>query len=37
MDLTETVIGTQDIYKGKVVHLRVDTVRQPDGREAKRE
>ena len=37
MDLTEVVIGTQEIYKGKVVHLRVDTVKQPDGREAKRE
>lgn len=37
MELTETVIGTQEIYKGKVVHLRVDTIRQPDGYESKRE
>ena len=37
MDLTETVIGTQEIYKGKIVHLRIDTIRQADGREAKRE
>jgi len=36
-DLTETVIGTEPIYKGRVVDLRVDTVRLPDGREAKRE
>ncbi len=37
MELTETVIGTEEIYNGKVVHLRVDTIRQPDGYEAKRE
>jgi 8-oxo-dGTP pyrophosphatase MutT (NUDIX family) len=36
-DLKETVIGTEDIYKGKIVHLRVDTVRLPNGKEAKRE
>ncbi len=33
----ETVIGSEEIYTGKVVHLRVDTVRLPNGREAKRE
>lgn len=37
MELTETVIGTQEIYSGRVVHLRVDTIRQPDGYESKRE
>ena len=37
MELTETVIGTEAIYSGKVVHLRVDTIRQPDGHEGKRE
>ena len=37
MELTETVIGTEEIYNGKVVHLRVDTIRQPDGYESKRE
>lgn len=36
-DLTETVIGSEPIYKGRVVDLRVDTVRLADGREAKRE
>ncbi len=37
MELTETVIGTEQIYDGKVVHLRVDTIRQPDGHVGKRE
>ncbi len=37
MELTETVIGSETIYSGKVVHLRVDKVRLPDGHESKRE
>ncbi len=37
MELTETVIGSEPIYSGKVLDLRVDTIRQPDGRVAKRE
>jgi len=37
MELTETVIGTQEIYSGRVVHLRIDTIRQPNGFEGKRE
>ncbi len=37
MDLTETVIGTERIYEGRVVSLRVDTVRLPSGRESRRE
>ena len=37
MELTETVIGTEEIYNGRVVHLRIDTIRQPDGFESKRE
>lgn len=37
MELNETVIGTEEIYKGKIVHLRVDKVRLPDGSESKRE
>lgn len=37
MELTETVIGSEPIYSGKVLDLRIDTIRQPDGREAKRE
>ncbi len=37
MELIETVIGSEAIYSGKIVHLRVDTVQMPDGKEAKRE
>lgn len=37
MELNETVIGTEDIFQGKIVHLRVDKVRLPDGSESKRE
>jgi ADP-ribose pyrophosphatase len=33
----ETIIGSERPYDGKVVSLRVDTVRFDDGREAKRE
>ena len=37
MDLTERVIDTREIYAGKIVHLRVDTVQLPNGYESKRE
>lgn len=37
MELTETVIGSESLYAGRIVHLRLDTVRLPDGRESKRE
>jgi ADP-ribose pyrophosphatase len=37
MELKETILGSETIYSGKIVHLRVDTVRLPDGRESKRE
>ncbi len=36
-DLTEAVTGTERIYDGRVVSLRVDTVRLPDGKEGRRE
>jgi 8-oxo-dGTP pyrophosphatase MutT (NUDIX family) len=36
-ELKETVIGTEEIYRGKIVHLQVHTVHLPDGKEAKRE
>ncbi|HEY3333111.1 MAG TPA: NUDIX hydrolase [Capsulimonadaceae bacterium] len=36
-DLTETVIASQHIYKGRVIDVRVDTVRLPDGNEASRD
>nr|CAA9260003.1 ADP-ribose pyrophosphatase [uncultured Armatimonadetes bacterium] len=37
MDLTETVTGTRRVYDGRVVNLRVDSVRLPNGKESKRE
>jgi len=37
VELTERVIGSRDIYQGKIVHLRVDTVELPNGHETKRE
>lgn len=37
MELKETVIGSETIFQGKIVHLHVDTVRLPDGSESKRE
>ena len=37
MDLTETVIESEDIYDGRVVKLRVHTVRLPNGKTSKRE
>ncbi|MPM04525.1 ADP-ribose pyrophosphatase [bioreactor metagenome] len=36
-DLTEEKVASEEIYKGKVVHLFRDTVRLPNGREATRE
>lgn len=35
--MIETKISSEHIYSGKVVELRVDTVKLPDGREAARE
>ncbi len=37
MDLTEKTINRQEIYAGKIVTLRVDTVILPDGHEGQRE
>jgi ADP-ribose pyrophosphatase len=37
MDQTETVMGSERIYDGRVVSLRVDTVRLPNGKESRRE
>jgi len=36
-ELEETVIGSQEIYKGRIIDLHVNTVRLPNGNEAKRE
>lgn len=37
MDLTETRIASERIYEGRILNLRRDRVRLPDGREASRE
>ncbi len=37
MELNETVVKSEMIYSGRIVHLRVDTVRLPNGRESQRE
>ena len=37
MELNETVIGSKTLYEGKIVHLRVDNVRLPNGQESTRE
>lgn len=37
MKLTEKTIETKDIYKGKIINLRVDSVELPDGKIASRE
>ena len=36
-DLYEKTIRSKDIYNGKIVKIRVDTVRLPDGKESRRE
>ncbi len=37
MDFTEKTIATTEIYNGRIVHLKEDTVTLPDGKIAKRE
>jgi ADP-ribose pyrophosphatase len=37
MDQTETVTGSERIYEGRIVKLRVDTVTLPNGKQSKRE
>ena len=37
MELIEHVVGTRQIYDGKIIHLRVDTVQLPNGHESLRE
>jgi len=36
-DLTEKVLESNTIYRGRIINLRVDTVKLPDGRTGKRE
>src|SRR3972149_4584480 len=35
--MREKLVNSQRIYGGRVINLRVDTVRMPDGREVRRE
>ena len=37
MDLSEKTIGTKEIFAGRIIKVRVDTVRLPDGGESTRE
>ena len=37
LDLIETVVSSEEIFRGKVVHLFRDTVRLPNGKNATRE
>jgi ADP-ribose pyrophosphatase len=37
MDQNETVIQSETLYSGRILHLRLDTVRLPDGNQSRRE
>ncbi len=37
MDLTEKTLSSKTIFEGRILHVRLDTVSLPDGREASRE
>jgi ADP-ribose pyrophosphatase len=37
MDLTETTIASRDIFEGRIIKVRVDTVKLPDGGSSTRE
>lgn len=37
MNFTETTIDTKEIYSGRIIHIKEDTVRLPDGKTAGRE
>jgi ADP-ribose pyrophosphatase len=37
MDQTETVTGSERIYEGRIVNLRIDTVTLPNGKQSRRE
>lgn len=37
MDLREETIESKEVFSGRLIKLRVDTVRLPDGKEARRE
>lgn len=37
LDLTETTVNSQNVYDGKLLHVRVDQARMPDGKVSVRE
>lgn len=37
MELTEKTIDSREIFKGRIIHVRLDTVRLPNGKEGIRE
>lgn len=37
MDFTETTVDTREIYNGRIIHIKEDTVRLPNGKTAGRE
>lgn len=37
MDFTEKTLSSQQIFRGKIINVKLDTVSLPDGRESKRE
>ena len=37
MDFTETTVDTKEIYSGRIIHIKEDTVRLPNGETAGRE
>lgn len=37
MDLNEKTISSREIYSGKIINVRLDSVRLPDGKESRRE
>lgn len=37
MDFTEKTVDTKNIYKGKIIEVNLQTVKLPNGKEAKRE
>ncbi|MCD7853688.1 MAG: NUDIX hydrolase [Oscillospiraceae bacterium] len=37
MDYTETMLSRTEHYRGRIIYVHTDTVRLPDGREARRE
>ena len=37
MDLTEKTVDSREVFKGRIIRVRLDTVRLPNGKESTRE